>query len=273
MILKPDLQGLFIYASMALYALSFVVAVLVTRGGQTITAGKSRLVSGVFAFASLVSIVSLVYRGLHVDHLPMQNMFEVFLALGASIGPIHWLSRRMIRRTHPAFAAVDAILGMIVLFPAGFVFNDQPQLLPPALQSWLFGPHVAAYMLAYIFMAKSAVFAGAGLLGDKSNVLAILSDYAYRMAGAGFVLLTGGLFLGSVWGKLAWGDWWGWDPKELWSLVGWLIYAIYFHARFAWPRALRAHNVLILLGLAAIVITLLWVNLSKIFGGLHNYAA
>lgn len=271
--IKADLQGVLIYGTMGLYLLSFVSAAAVTRAGGAVTAAKSRLVSGVFIAASLLSIVSLVYRGVHVNHLPMQNMFEVFLMLGACIGPIHWLSRKMIRRTYPAFLAVDAILAVIVLFPAGFVFNHQPQMLPPALQSWLFGPHVAAYMLAYLFMAKAAVFAGAGLLGDKSTVLTILSDYAYRMAAAGFGLLTLGLFLGSVWGKLAWGDWWGWDPKELWSLVGWLVYAIYFHARFAWPRALRAHNVLVLLGIAVIVITLLWVNLSKLFSGMHNYAA
>jgi ABC-type transport system involved in cytochrome c biogenesis permease subunit len=271
--LKADTQGLLIYGTMGLYLLSFVSAAVVTRSGKPVTRAKNRVVSGVFAAAALLSVVSVVYRGVHVDHLPMQNMFEVFLTLGACIGPIHWLSRKMIRRTHPAFLAVDAIVAVVVLFPAGFVFHHQPQLLPPALQSWLFGPHVAAYMLAYIFMAKAAVFAGAGLIGDKPNVLGTLSDYAYRMTAAGFAMLTLGLFLGSVWGKLAWGDWWGWEPKELWSLVCWLVYAIYFHVRFAWPRALRAHNVLVLLGLAAIIITLLWVNLSKLFGGMHNYAA
>jgi ABC-type transport system involved in cytochrome c biogenesis permease subunit len=273
MMIKADLQGVLIYGTMGLYLASFVSAVGVMHGGKLITTAKNRLVSGVFAAAALLSIVSLVYRGVHVDHLPMQNMFEVFLSLGACIGPIHWLSRKMIRRTHPAFLAIDALIAVIVLFPAGFVFRHEPQLLPPALQCWLFGPHVAAYMLAYIFMAKAAVFAGAAFLGDKPNVLTTLSDYAYRMTAAGFALLTLGLFLGSVWGKLAWGDWWGWDPKELWSLVCWLVFAIYFHVRFAWPRALRTQNTLVLLGLAAIIITLLWVNLSKLFGGMHNYAA
>jgi ABC-type transport system involved in cytochrome c biogenesis permease subunit len=87
------------------------------------------------------------------------------------------------------------------------------------------------------------------------------------------VLLTVGLFLGSVWGKLAWGDWWGWDPKELWSLAGWLVYSLYFHVRFGWPRLYRTQQALVLLGMAVIVITLLWVNLSRLFQGLHNYAA
>ena len=49
---------------------------------------------------------------------------------------------------------------------------------------------------------------------------------------SGFRLLTLGLLLGSLWGKLAWGDYWGWDPKELWSLVCWLIYLGYFHFRY-----------------------------------------
>lgn len=271
--IKADVQGMLIYGAMAAFAICLALTFLWLKSKQT-NAKLRRLISPVFVSASLVSIVSVAYRGLQVNHLPMQNMFEVFLFLGACIGPIHWFSSKVIGLKHPVLMAVDALIGIVVLFPAGFVFNHQPQFLPPALQSWLFGPHVAAYMLAYIFMAKAAVFAAAGNgLQRNTPAESVMSDFAYKMTAAGFALLTLGLFLGSVWGKLAWGDWWGWDPKELWSLVCWLIFGIYLHLRVAWPRRFRLHNVFILLGMAAIIITLLWVNLSRIFAGLHNYAA
>jgi ABC-type transport system involved in cytochrome c biogenesis permease subunit len=90
---------------------------------------------------------------------------------------------------------------------------------------------------------------------------------------AGFPLLTLGLILGSVWGKLAWGDYWGWDPKELWSLASWLVYVGYFHFRSMFDQTRpRWNSIWAVAGMAVIVITLLWVNLSKLFLGLHTYA-
>ena len=89
----------------------------------------------------------------------------------------------------------------------------------------------------------------------------------------GFPFLTLGLVLGSIWGKLAWGDYWGWDPKELWSLASWLVYIGYFHWRYMFGRKRPAANsIWAIAGMLAIIITLLWVNLSKIFSGLHSYA-
>ncbi|MEN8127199.1 MAG: cytochrome c biogenesis protein CcsA [Planctomycetota bacterium] len=263
--IKADIQGLLIYLTMAGYLLVFLSAVKF-----------SKLAKVLFAGSFVLSLAALVYRWVVVGHLPMQNMFEVFLFLGFTIWPIHLLSKKILRNDKSAYMMIDAVLGLVVLFPAGYVFNHQPQYLPPALQYWLFGPHVAAYMLAYIFMAKAAVFAAGGLIlyHDDRALNNTMADSGYRLVAVGFPLLTLGLFLGSIWGKYAWGDWWGWDPKELWSLVCWLVYAIYLHTRYAWPKRYQIHHVLNILGLVCIVITLLWVNLSKIFsGGLHNYAS
>jgi len=81
--------------------------------------------------------------------------------------------------------------------------------------------------------------------------------------------------LGAWWGKVAsWGDYWNRNPKELWSLVSWLVYVDYFHFRHMFGRKhARTNAALALAGMAAIVITLLWVNLSRIFSGLHSYAS
>lgn len=264
MIIKANIQGYLIYVTMAGYLGVFLTGLKYPKVGKALFAGSF-----------IVSAAALAYRWVTVGHLPMQNMFEVFLFLGFAIWPIHLISNKILSRSDPATMIIDAILGLIVLVPAGFFFNDQPQHLPPALQFWLFGPHVAAYMLAYIIMAKAAVFAAGGMVlpSRPQAFYDAMADSGYRLVMMGFPLLTLGLFLGSIWGKYAWGDWWGWDPKELWSLVCWLVYVLYLHVRYSWPRQYRIHHALNILGLLCIIITLLWVNLSRVFAGLHNYAS
>jgi ABC-type transport system involved in cytochrome c biogenesis permease subunit len=173
--------------------------------------------------------------------------------------------------------AADMLIGAIVLFPAGFVFHAEPQQLPPALQSWLFTPHVAVYMFSYIFMAKATFQAICQLAGRKPKPGEDLlgpEESTYRIICIGFPLLTLGLFLGSYWGKQAWGDYWGWDPKELWSLASWLVFLGYFHFRYMFGKKHpRINSLWAIAGMVAIIITLLWVNLSRLFPGLHNYAS
>ena len=224
------------------------------------------------SIAIIVIIAAFTYRWYHVKHVPMQNLFEVFLTLGVLTMPISMLCRWFLGLKS---LSTDLLLAAVVLFPAGFIFNADPQHLPPALQSWLFTPHVAVYMLSYVLMAKAsfqAVFQiwTNGLIEDN-----IQYEHAtYNMVRIGFPLLTLGLILGSYWGKLAWGDYWGWDPKELWSLASWLVFVGYFHYRYMFGKKHpRANSLWALAGMAAIIITLLWVNLCRLFPGLHSYAS
>jgi ABC-type transport system involved in cytochrome c biogenesis permease subunit len=263
MAIKYTIQGLLIYTAIAGYLLAFVVSLL---GGKK--AGRLLQLLGF-----ITALFALAYRWYHVGHIPLQNLFEVFLALGMAVYPLGLFCRNVLR-TQGRLA--DMLIGSVVLFPAGFVFNARPQQLPPALQSWLFGPHVAVYMLAYIFMAKAACHAAVHIAGktqpsDENSLSPERS--AHKMICVGFPLLTLGLILGSCWGKLAWGDYWGWDPKELWSLASWLLYAAYFHFHSVYGRKFTRINCLwALAGMAIIVITMLWVNLSRLFAGLHSYA-
>jgi cytochrome c-type biogenesis protein CcsB len=274
MAIKYTIQGLLIYAAMAGYLLAFIVTLSLQR-----KAGRN-----FFLMGFLLGCIALAYRWVDVRHIPLQNLFEVFLTLGVVVYPISIFCNRVLR---VGGVAADMLIGVIVLFPAGFVFSAEPMQLPPALQSWLFGPHVLVYMLSYILMTKAAVQASLQLAGseawhglpardDTSTArMAVLhsEDATYRMICAGFPLLTLGLVLGSIWGQNAWGDWWGWDPKELWSLASWLVYVGYFHFRYMFGKRLpRINSLWAVAGLVAIIITLLWVNLSRLFPGLHNYA-
>jgi len=260
--IKYTIQGLLIYIAMVVYLLSFAARL-----------GRHRKAAGILYFVGfMAALSSFGYRWYTVRHVPLQNLFEVFLSLGAAIYPISLLCRRRFGVS----AAADPLIGAIVLLPSGFIFNAQPQQLPPALQSWLFAPHVAVYMFSYVMMAKAACQALSRLVGippTRNENLSSAEGATYRMISIGFPLLTLGLVLGSVWGKLAWGDYWGWDPKELWSLASWLVYVGYFHFRYMFGRKYpRINSAWALAGLAVIIITLLWVNLSVLFSGLHSYA-
>ena len=122
----------------------------------------------------------------------------------------------------------------------------------PALQSVLMAPHVAAYAASYLLL----LFAAFGI--------------GRRFVPVGFLLMTLGLVLGALWGKICWGDFWQYDPKEMWSLATWFVYAAYFHVR---PRAMsRAEKGFLIAGAVMIVLTLTWINLSRLFTGMHSYA-
>ena len=263
MAIKLTILGLLIMAAMAAYTVAAVMLLWrLRKAGITL-----------FATGSVLALVAFVIRWFEVGHLPMQNLFEVFLTLGMLAYPIAFFSRRFLR---VGGEAGDAIVGVIVLFPAAFVFSAEPQHLPPALQSWLFAPHVAAYMLAYMILAKAGLQALAQLVRGTGQDKGLVSYElaTYRMVCLGFPLLTLGLLLGAVWGKIAWGDYWNWDPKELWSLVSWLVYLGYLHVRHMFgARHAGVNSALAVAGILAIVITLLWVNLSSLFAtGLHSYA-
>jgi len=255
------LLGWLIYAAMAAHAIAF--GALIARRRRV---GMACFITG-FALAA----TGVLTRWVQVGHVPLQNLFEVFLALGVLPLPLALVSRRGLR---VGGDAADALVAAAVLFPAGFVFAEHVRPLMPALQSPLFGPHVAAYVTAYVIMTKAAIQAACQLIARTPEAGMVALDEAVdRMVRLGFPFLTTGLILGAVWGRLAWGHWWNWDPKEMWSLATWLIFALHFHVRAALRnRTPRLPAAIVLIGFLFIVITLLWANLSRLFAGLHSYA-
>ena len=222
------------------------------RAGALLSDVSPRLrgtVRVLYAFAFVGAVAMLVHRGWTTGHPPMQNLYEFLMCSAALIPALTCVSAKFDRRST---LLVDAALLALVMIPVGFVMDGSARRLMPALQSPFFVPHVGSYVLGYILLIRAAFGAGR------------------RLVGVGFLLLTVGLVLGAAWGKVCWGHWWQFDPKEMWSLATWLVYAAYFHLR---PRlSPRATNVFLAAGAVMIVLTLTWVNLSRIFPGMHSYA-
>lgn len=267
-------QDMLVYVAMAEFVLALLAFVI----------RQKRLGWAMYALAFVMAAATVVFRTIHVGHAPMRNLYEVFLVLAALMFPLSLFSRFVLKVRGEVF---DVLTAAVLLVPPAFVFSADPAPLPPALQSPFFAPHVSAYMLAYVILAKAAVVGMVGILRERRNSRFQISDFrlkntqkddisydnaAYRLVCLGFPFLTAGLLSGALWGKQAWGDWWNWDPKELWSFATWLIYAIYFHVRAMSRRRPTVQVAIVVAGLVFIVITLLWVNLSRLFPGLHSYA-
>ncbi len=209
-----------------------------------------------WAWASVLplSLVTLCVRWMTVQHPPMRNLFESFLWIPLFLVVSTWLSKRVEKI---GTVRQDAALGVLITIPLAFVLKETESNLMPALRSPFFVPHVLSYMMAYMLMARGFILALRGY--EKS----VRINVAF-----GFFFMTMGLLLGSMWGNEVWGCYWQWDPKEQWSLATWLIYAAWFHLR----QSQKCSKVLLGLGLLAILLTVTWVNLSKLFGGVHSYA-
>ena len=196
---------------------------------------------GLFAAGSVIAACAWVLRWHQVGHVPMQNMFEVFLTMGVPVFPLSmfcWHFLRAGSRTFDALLAVGQLLSWMTSL------RHQPSTVPPPHEDGGLGPHLN------------------------------LEAATYRLVVLGFPLLTLGLILGSIWGKIAWGDYWNWDPKELWSLASWLILLAYLHVRVILRnRVAWVNSLLVILGFLAIIVTLLWVNLAQRFKGMHSYAS
>ena len=206
-------------------------------------------VRALYGLVFLGAVAMLIHRGISTGHPPMQNMYEFLICTAALLPALTFVSARWDKQDT---LLVDSLLLAIVLIPVGFFMDGSVKHLMPALQSPFFVPHVGAYVIGYVLLVRAALGAGR------------------RLVGLGFFLLTLGLVLGAAWGKVCWGHWWQFDPKEMWSLATWLLYAAYFHLR---PRlSPRADRIFLAAGAVMVVLTLTWINLSRIFTGMHSYA-
>jgi len=100
-----------------------------------------------------------------------------------------------------------------------------------------------------------------------------LEDITYRVIIAGWPLLTIGIVMGGMWANEAWGRFWGWDPKETWALITWVVYAGYLHTRITMGWSGRRPAAIAVFAFAVVVFTFMGVNLGLTGEGLHTYGA
>lgn len=243
-----------------------------TGGPSATTAGS---IGQVFVWASAVLLaVGLIARAYLVGRGPWGNLYEfsVAFAFGVIVGYLY-LGRR-----YPIRAIGFLPLG-VAAFLLGYAFTLPQAISPlvPALDNPpLLTIHVAMAMISYGILAVSFGAAMGYLVQGRENRVSwlppakVLDEVAYRAVIIGFPIFATMIILGSWWASIAWGRYWGWDPKETSALVTWLIYAVYLHARSQRGWAGRPAALILVIGFAAVLFTYLGGNL--LFGGLHSYS-
>ena len=270
---SPEVS-LFVKIAAPVFAASLIayLAAVAARADGVRAAGAVLLALGL----GLVT-ASVVERWVEVGNAPLRTMYETFIVTTGTIALMALVYDLAMG------ARVVTALGLVALvlcLGMAFAIEDKESLpVMPILQSPWFFPHVTAYLLGYASLTIAGVVGMAYLalpwvrFTTPRGREVTLADYAHSLVKVGFVLLTAGLLMGSVWGKAAWGDYWGWDPKEGWSLVTWLIYIAYFHVarRPAWRGTIATgFNVA---GAVAVWITFLGTSyLPSASESIHVYA-
>lgn len=219
--------------------------------------GALRVSLWILAGATLLNTAVLAGAWVAEGRPPFKTLFETLVFYPWCVGVVTLALVAMHRVTVlvPFAAAISlAGIGYALYRP-----DVERVLLPPALQSGWFVPHVTTYFMAYSALFASCVLALLSLL-DRGRVAgrgADLGRHAHHAAVFGLAALSAGLVMGGVWGKFAWGDWWGWDPKENWALVTWLAYMVYLHLRLLDGWAGRRSQLLLVGAFAAVVFTYL----------------
>lgn len=239
-------------------------------GPRTASIGRYATILGWLAVAALTA--SLAFRTIATGHGPFANMYEFSVAFAWGILTAYmWFEHRY----HQRILALVALPVALALMAYAMTIPSTIDPLVPALQNnLLLTVHVAVAIVAY--GSFTVAFAAAALYliqpeGGRWGLPKpqVLDEIGYRSIVVGFPFLTLTIILGAVWANEAWGRYWSWDPKETASLVTWLIYGAYLHARVVrgW-RGQRAAYLLIL-GFAATLFTYFG---NLFFGGLHSYS-
>lgn len=231
------------------------------------------------AFGLLV--VGLVLRGLWAGRVPWGNMYEFSLASAAGILGVYLvISTRRDLRWLGLFVAGATLL---TLGLAVTVLYTEAAQLVPALKSWWLVIHVSA---AVICGGAFTVAAGITLLylwreraerlGKVTGLVAKLPDasrldtLAYRILAFAFPLWTFAVIAGAIWAENAWGRYWGWDPKETWAFITWVLYAAYLHARSTAGWRGNVASWIAIVGWVSFLINYFGVNIFV--NSLHSYA-
>src|SRR5215211_1734683 len=254
----------------------------VTNAG-TITLSESqppsaiwaRLGSGLSLAAAASLAAMLITRTIATGHPPYSNMFEYLSAFGAGVVIAAIVIERRTGGNRIGLFAMPLALALFIVADAAFSSEVRP--LVPALQNnRLLGIHVASMLISYSILGVAFVGAALYLIQNGESRFAwlpsgpALDEVTYKAVIAGFPILGLGIALGAYWGNIAWGRYWGWDPKETTALVTWLVFAGYLHARsLAQWRGKRAAW-LVIAGFAMIVFNIFVVNF--VIAGLHSYA-
>lgn len=234
--------------------------------------------------AATLHLAALVTRGVAADRMPWGNMYE-FVLSSTFIGAVAWVGL-VLRRPRMRHLGLFVALAMVLLLGvAGMVLYVPVTPLMPALDSYWFIIHIASAAVssgilllglvpAVMYLIRSGYERGRRgfpySLGRRMPAAAPLERLTFRLHAFAFPIWTFAVIAGAIWAEAAWGRYWGWDPKETWAFISWVVYAGYLHARATPSVRRRTATWIAVLGFLTMLMNLFGVNLF--FEGLHSYS-
>lgn len=250
--------------------------------------GRIAISLTVLAFA--VQVAGVVARSASVKRVPWSNMYEFSITFSMVVVGVYlgfMVAKKNVRWMGlPLVGTVLVDLGIATKW----LYTDSDQLVP-ALDSYWLWIHVSTAIFCgavfylgavgtvlYLFRdSYESKLAAGGKPGrfavsvlDRLPAAATLDKFAYRINAAVFPLWTFTIIAGAIWANDAWGRFWGWDPKEVWSFITWVAYACYLHARVTAGWKGRKAAVLALIAFACWLFNYYGVNIFV--DGLHSYS-
>jgi cytochrome c-type biogenesis protein CcsB len=247
----------------------------------------ARVAFAVLTIGWVLHLGADVLRGIAADRVPWANMYEFSMTGTLIIVGIYLLALTRVDLRFLGAVITGLVLVLLGIATVGFRVAVSP--LPPALQSYWLVIHVFVAILGTAFFTLSGAISAvqlvqarrervlaSGRTADRVRLLATvptatrLENLAYRVTIVGFILWTFTLIAGAIWANHAWGRYWGWDTKEVWTFIIWVIYAGYLHARATRGWRGNGSGWLNLIGYGAVLFNFGVVNVF--FHGLHAYS-
>jgi cytochrome c-type biogenesis protein CcsB len=251
-------------------------AVLLRRSG----ARAAGIAGSLTWLAGLLLVASIALRGASVHRWPLGNMFEFAVFAGMAVVLLYagWSTRQDLRWLGLfVVAPVLLVLGLALT-----VWYTEASELMPSLRSYWLVIHVTVATIAVAVFTLGAAVAGLYMWqervearGQRSFMNSLPAGASLERLGYGlhiiaFPLWSFTLIAGAIWARQAWGSYWNWDPKEVWTFVIWVVYAAYLHARATSGWSRRSANLIALAGYGCILVNYGVVNVF--FIGQHSYS-
>lgn len=273
--IKPNV--LLFELALALYFIASVIGViLIFRGKKT----TSLLIFLFSAAGFILHTAYIVMRYVKGGYIPVTNLHEASSFFSWCIVLLFFILEARYK--------ID-LMGSFIM-PIVLIFMISSSILPreitpslsPVLKSFWLGIHTT---LAFLGDAAFAMACGVGImyliqernlkskhlsrLFEKLPSIHILDEINYRLITIGFPLLTLAIITGVLWANTAWGTYWRWDPKEVWSLITWIVYALVLHLRLTVGWRGKKAAILSIVGFAIVIFTFFGVNL--LLKGMHTF--
>jgi cytochrome c-type biogenesis protein CcsB len=248
-----------------------------------------RVAAVLLGIAAILHTVFFVQRAVFYYHqhngfvLPATNMFEA-ISFFAWLTVLCYLVLEPLLFKTRHFGVFGLMIPLASMAYTAKWISQDPRVLMPSLKSYWLVFHVTAMFISYALLALAFMFALLYLLRSRKLKLEsintrfnlqFLDRVSYKLVLLAFPVLTLGIFLGAVWADQAWGRYWGWDPKEVWALITWLVYLAYLHFRLQRGWIGYRSALMNIIGFVSVLITFIGVNLlDEVFklGSIHAYA-